>query len=86
MGEQDDDDMFGDEELEEGMGGVLHGFYGVGRRVGDGARVDIDGRRVEREESVGYDQGRRLSRELEVGFRDDSSEDEEDTRGRTGRR
>ncbi|MCJ1359267.1 MAG: hypothetical protein MMC33_009268 [Icmadophila ericetorum] len=52
------DDMFGDEELEEGVGG-----QGEIER----ARINTDGER-------------RLSRELEVGFMDDSDEEDNITR------
>lgn len=48
------DEMFGDEELEEGVGGQ-----------GEIERAGID-----------TDDGRRLSRELEVGFMDDSDEED----------
>ena len=52
------DDMFGDEELEAGVGG-----QGEIER----ARINTDGER-------------RLSRELEVGFMDDSDEEDNTTR------
>ena len=48
------DEMFGDEELEEGLGGQ-----------GEIERAGID-----------TDDGRRLSRELEAGFMDDSDEED----------
>ena len=65
----DADDMFGDEELEEGVD-ALHGV-GEGRRGG---------------EAVWDGGGRRLSRELEAGFRDDSDEDEAEPERARGRR
>lgn len=64
--------MLGDEELEEGFGDVTNSVL-QDRTHMTGAAEPTDG-------------GRRLSRELERGFRDSSDEDEEDERGRGGGR
>ena len=62
------DSYFGDEELDDGV--TNGGFSDV---VTAGQRRDVDAQ----------DQGseRRLSRELEAGFRDDSDSEEERDRG-----
>lgn len=61
------DGFLGDEELEEGN--LLHSSAVSNRRVGD-CREDAA------VEELGPENGRRLSRELESGFMDDSDDDE----------
>lgn len=63
--------MLGDEELEEGYGDVTNNVLQDRSHMTGAAELG--------------DGGRRLSRELEGGFRDSSDEDEEDDRGRAGR-
>ena len=62
------DSYFGDEELDDGVG--EGGFSDV---VAVGGRRDADTQDVDSE--------RRLSRELEAGFKDDSDSEEERERG-----
>ena len=62
----------GDEELEEGFGELS---YSISAQERD--------QRITRQAEVGSE--RRLSQELERGFRDSSDEDEDDTRGRVRR-
>lgn len=81
----------GDEELGNG---TTHHFengdlgYGIGdsededdevaRGRRDGLSLSMDARSSSRSNVEGVDSNRRLSRELEEGFRDDSDDDEED--------
>lgn len=69
-----EESLLGDEELEEGL---LESTDERGRRVGGGRGGGGGG-------GGGEEYERRLSRELEVGFRDES--DEEDDGDRRGRR